>query len=865
MPQHWPMIGRDEDMAEVMALLDDRDAHGVALAGKAGVGKSRIAREAAERAAAAGWSVRTIAATATGRTVPLGACAQWIDDAGGTPAALVRHVGEAVIAGAAPGRVLVVVDDAHLLDDLSALVVHHLVDARAAKVVLTVRTGEPVPDAVSTLWKDRGVAWRDVEVMAPRQVAAVLAAAFESPPDDRCSRRFWDLTQGNMLFVRRLAEQEAAAGRLVDTDGALRWHGDVAVSGSLAELVETQVGALRDAVRDVIDVIAVAEPVDWRCLVQLVEQDAMEEAEQRGLIRVSGDDVFVGHPLFAEIRRARCGSTRLRRLRGRVAMAMADGGSAARLVERALLWLDSDLAPEPELMLSAARAANALLDFDVAERLFAAAADAGMGAQAQVSRALSLFMMSEGDSVDAALAKAPLVGDAGSGYVNDVVMRAMNALWTMRAPDEATRIVDEALLTERGERRHQLLVFRSIQLALAGRTVAVLDTLADVDDRVLGSQGTTMACLARCMAYGELGQPDRVVAAATRSLAVLNSHEDGAHLRGPVTEVLASGLAASGRVAEALDVAESFHRSRLGRLPAMRDVAAQILGAAHLAGGDLRAALHHLPDHFDPQDWIGRGFLSVNSFSRFHYLRAQALARVGDLDAAARAVEAARALHHPAYDYYGSSELLAEAWIAAAGARFGDARTLTLAAADCARDHQQWAREVWCLQTAVQFDHAGALERLTELAAQLGTARATAAARYAAALGADDAHGLDTASKHWEAMGDRLAAADAAAQSATSHRRAGRAGSAITAAARARRLASDCGGATSPALVSADFAAPFTNREREIVVLVARGMSNREIADTMCLSVRTVESHVYRASAKAGVAGRAGLRDLALH
>jgi DNA-binding NarL/FixJ family response regulator len=75
-------------------------------------------------------------------------------------------------------------------------------------------------------------------------------------------------------------------------------------------------------------------------------------------------------------------------------------------------------------------------------------------------------------------------------------------------------------------------------------------------------------------------------------------------------------------------------------------------------------------------------------------------------------------------------------------------------------------------------------------------------------------------------------------------------------------LATVCGGATSPAIEAASFTPPFTNREREIAVLVAHGLSNREIAEAVSLSVRTVESHIYRASSKAGVSGRSALAEM---
>jgi DNA-binding CsgD family transcriptional regulator len=48
----------------------------------------------------------------------------------------------------------------------------------------------------------------------------------------------------------------------------------------------------------------------------------------------------------------------------------------------------------------------------------------------------------------------------------------------------------------------------------------------------------------------------------------------------------------------------------------------------------------------------------------------------------------------------------------------------------------------------------------------------------------------------------------------------------------------------------------LTNREREAVRHVARGLSNREIAESSGLSVRTVEGHLYQAYAKLQVRGR---------
>lgn len=222
----------------------------------------------------------------------------------------------------------------------------------------------------------------------------------------------------------------------------------------------------------------------------------------------------------------------------------------------------------------------------------------------------------------------------------------------------------------------------------------------------------------------------------------------------------------------------------------------------------------------------------------------------------------AEAQRHPTYVLVELNASLAAAWLAAVRGRMSDARRFAGDAVDFTRAHGQLAREVHCLQTLVQFDDATVAPRLAELAGQVQGPRAQLAARYAAALAADDAAELHVVSMEFEAIGDVLAAADAEGQSATSHRRAGRTGSAMTAAARVSRLAHTCGGATSPAIEASGMTLPLTQREREIAILVSRGLSNREIAQTVSLSVRTIEGHIYRASCKAGVTRRSELAEV---
>lgn len=52
---------------------------------------------------------------------------------------------------------------------------------------------------------------------------------------------------------------------------------------------------------------------------------------------------------------------------------------------------------------------------------------------------------------------------------------------------------------------------------------------------------------------------------------------------------------------------------------------------------------------------------------------------------------------------------------------------------------------------------------------------------------------------------------------------------------------------------------PLTAREAEVARLVATGLTNRQIASRMCLSVPTVECHLWSAYAKTGTGTRTRL------
>jgi RNA polymerase sigma factor (sigma-70 family) len=89
------------------------------------------------------------------------------------------------------------------------------------------------------------------------------------------------------------------------------------------------------------------------------------------------------------------------------------------------------------------------------------------------------------------------------------------------------------------------------------------------------------------------------------------------------------------------------------------------------------------------------------------------------------------------------------------------------------------------------------------------------------------------------------------------------AGDALLAPRVTRRLIEEFARRPEPAAVTPTALAALTQREREVLALVARGLSNAEIAERLYVSAATAKTHVSRVLAKLRARDRAQLVMLA--
>jgi DNA-binding CsgD family transcriptional regulator len=849
-------------MRSIEAAISASDVAGVLICGASGVGKSRIAREALTAAASEGCDTRWTVGTSSAQAIPLGAFTAWAPSGITDTVQLLRGVVESLTGASSSADVIVGVDDVHLLDDLSTFVLHQIVQRSAARVILTLRDGAPIPPAVQEIWKVAQFDRLDLAPLSLDETATLLSATLEGSVDADAAERLWKLTRGNALYLRNIVEQEVADGRLVSEHGSWRWIGDPIMPPGLVELIESRIGDLPAPVSDVIDLLAIGEPIELAALTRITDAAAVEEAETRGLITLepagAGIEVRVAHPLYGRVRRRRAAHSRLRRLRGLVASELAassDRDDMRVVVRRATLSLDSDLKPDADLLIRAAHGAVWLADLALADRLAEAAIHAGAGPEPNFVRAHALSWLGRGEEAEAVLAEVRISQLSEGDRARLAFLRSSNTLWALGDPERAKELIEEASRVTPPEARTYIDAFLTVYWFATDQpdeAVQASKNLALEDLPVVGAE----IAWALAQISADAGHTAEAVAAADAGHTVATRALDAPHMRFNIADAEVSALLLAGQVTDALEVAERT-RQQAAHLPgAAQLLGAAVAGRAALGAGDLHSAcslLGQAVEGLSESHPIGWGY-------RYNVPRTTALAMRGLTDEAAAALAALDNVQRRfrSLDYERS---LARAWVAAAQGAASAAITLSLSAAERARATGRFAAEVLCLQTATQFGDRTSAPRLRELESVVEGPRVGLAARFAAAISEGDGAELSSVSQEFERMGDLTAAVDAAAHAALAYRRQDKRGSALGCSTRADALAERCGAST-PALRQATESLPLSDREAEIVMLIGEGLSNRAVAERLTLSIRTVESHIYRAMMKTGTTSRDELAAL---
>ena len=332
-PGDAPFVGRGLELAEAMAALGRaRDSKGTAailMRGTAGIGKSALAREVADRATAGGWRVLTTASVATG--APFGPIAAALEQllVGDRPAfealpertrsvlseltplagpaaalqsPLTRHQVIAALRRALaldadlPPTVLLV-EDAHLADEASADVLHQLVAAGVGHpfVVLATYRSEwmrtSLPQGLDELARATQATTLHVGPLSDGEIAQLVTASPSASLGAADVAYITSTAEGSPFFALELARGIARG----------------AVPRTVREAVAAPFLALEAATLDTLAKLAIADgDFDLATVLALTGLDdeaafaLLDEALEDGVLVVEGTHYRFRHELVRQ-------------------------------------------------------------------------------------------------------------------------------------------------------------------------------------------------------------------------------------------------------------------------------------------------------------------------------------------------------------------------------------------------------------------------------------------------------------------------------------------------------------------------------------------------------------------------------------
>lgn len=885
----WPFTSRDAELDLVTALLGSVDGEstgprGAVVVAPAGVGKTRLLREVRWWAEAKGLPTSSVIATRAASRTPYGAVLHLLPEgAADQPDPAAWHGSFSAQLRSEGRRTVVLVDDAHHLDQASAALLLQLSLDGVAVPVVTVRRGESVPDPVTALWKDDLALRVDLQPLSTTEMGGLIRRALGGPVSDRTVTRLTAVSGGNVLYARELVMAAAERGSLRVREGVWMWDEEVVLVPRLVDAVWARLEALDPAQRHALAAVAIGEPLPLSVAEALAPSDVLSALEESGLVHVDDSDgrgvLRLGHPLYGEVLVARIGSIGRRRMVGSLAEAFdaADPREAEASLVRVVTWrLDAGRSQSRETLLDAASRANRVFAHPLAARLAQAALEAGGADPAgrapviiELGRALvgcnraeeALPLLSEVEDAVLASTDPQLVDD----YV-EVRFRAK--YYGLGHGDEVEALLDrvgsKASTPESGgeggpSRAERLAPYRASIAFGRGRPREALDIVAPLLDR------TDLAPLHRLM----------VLEIAGESLGALGLHRQAAEVwdrlrQFPVgATARASGAAAEadlqavfagmldGRMTDVLPVLTAVHAT-LSDSPDVvnRGLACLGLGRALLHVGRLaqaRAVLLDAAEDFRKVD-LGESLswaLTLLSLTASLSQRVERARRRRD--------EATTARRGPGPAWQAADVVSADVWLKVAEGDRTGAAAIALAGAE------QYPQ--------LELSRAGLLHlacRLGERSAEVTTSLRRIADRseceyptlladHADAMRAGDRRVLEEATERFAERGLIPLAVEAAMQAAHAHRDVGSADGARRMTGRAQILARQIDGGIDQTLVPHEPVIGLSRREQEVAALAAAGMSNADIAQRLVVSVRTVESHLYQVFAKLGITSRADL------
>ncbi|MBE0009057.1 MULTISPECIES: helix-turn-helix transcriptional regulator [unclassified Arthrobacter] len=872
----WPLVGRDDEIKILREAIDSQDYLGAVLTGLPGIGKTVLAQQVA-RDVEARFELLYIRGSLLTADMPYGALnfvlSELDDEAVDNPLILLRSL-QKLFAGRSDGkRTLVLADNIEDLDSASAMAIAHLVRTGAVKVLLVAQALHTSPNELSDLWKDQLIRRVDIEPLSLADSAELLTLGLKGPVSRSVVLDTWHASGGNPLFLQAIGREQVESGYITTQDGI--W-----VAGPrrapdpgriITERISARLARLSPDQRRTAEIVAIVGVMPLELLADFAGGNEVDALMETGILEIELTQqpmVRVATGLIGEVIRHQVSVGRSRELVHQLASASLRLPMPALSRMNYAAWcLDGSLEIDPGLAIEAAQLANRYFDTEAALRFLSSIPAEKVGAPEVTEEARAYGV--QGDTARALQTLDDFISsDPQNVDLHDwVFMQVLRCRLLSR--DHARFMEADTLLAEIRERLFQ-----------AGRAECnAFDGLfAEVEllDAELNAHNGR---------YAAMIEPINELLKRSDSIDPAARHQ--------LCGWLAEALSMTGRQEDAVQLSRLV-MSRLADSiedPLLVEAAQVRLFSVMLISGQWELCLAMISDHqegmlagiFDGTSlelaegclfaYAGRGTEALTKL-----LPALSQLRIRDRHEFLSLAEAATAyaytltgdaqlslshldqvdLHSRRYDWHTARATKYFAVLASTATRDNpEAAREMLQLADEDRAKGNYGHELFFLCQAVQLGQSDVAERLATSGMDSQGAFAETCALFGKGVASGDTAQILQAAKIAADVGNQKLAVDAA--NLVQRLSAGSTGEgARSAAAEAGNILRSIGrgnGALKQRALDL-----LTERERSIARLVTNGMSNREIATMLTLSIRTVEGHMYQVYAKLGVANRSQLK-----
>ncbi len=886
----WPLIGRDSELEAIEALLGEQRNRAVYLFGAAGLGKTRLASELRARAVAAGTATLRIVGNATTANVPFGSVAHLLHAQQTEPgraansranaqdpaneAAILVGLVERTVRETGGGRSILFVDDAHHLDSLSAAVLASIIAHGAARVVATVRSGEDLHDALSSAIRSGEAARIDLEELDDRQMDDLLVTALSAPMKEHALQVFRSRALGNVLFLRELAIGAVESGALQLVDGCWRLDGALAPSTRLLDLVGERLSALTPSDRRALELLAVGGSVGLEVMEAAAPDADVAGLEERNFIRVHivsdsliegvRDEVSFVHPLLAEAILLRISKLRGRTVRRDLANAIEEVGSnhPNDVLRVAVLRLEAGAQIDAVALERGALLARYANDFALTARL-------GREAFAVVPSSASGLVLGEALNELGFFAEAKLVLESAMNLAsNDRELAAAGTqlltthFWGLHDDDACKTLADslQTRLTDL-ESIGALIGSGASIAAFSGnvfRALTYLDLLPAMED---DPESFCKLAAIRSIVLTTVGRTADGLYQAERAHLLQAQFDRPSGISHISTHTANWSLALhdAGRFAESRDRALAGYQHALDDNVFITPVWCQLVaGECSIALGRVVEARSHFQSALmNAQKRRFRGAMSL-AFAGV----AMANALLGDVNKAEAAMANSDA-EFGRLEIFGPNLAVGRATVALAKGALGSAVSILSNAAEAAAQGGLVGGEARLLHGVVRLGLAvNVADRLVALASVSDSRLVAVMSEHALASVADDPNRLAAVVEVFAAMGAVMLAAEVSAEASSAYLRRGETHGGAKASLRSQALLGACDTPLQANAFRLPTVSPLSAREREVAYGAVEGASNKDIADRLSLSTRTVENHLSNVYAKLGILSRPELKGV---